>query len=95
MSIPWSKIGPGHGAITAILATRAARLHCVELDPALARELTFRFRNDPHVTIHHADILLTDLATLDEQPASGEPAAMLDVVGNLPYYITSDILLHL
>ena len=83
------EIGPGHGAITELLAARCRRLHCIEFDPALARELTFRFRNDAHVTIHHADILSTDLKTL-----LGD-AASLDVVGNLPYYITSDILLHL
>jgi 16S rRNA (adenine1518-N6/adenine1519-N6)-dimethyltransferase len=86
------EIGPGHGAITDILAPRCARLHCVEFDPALARELTFRFRNDPHVTIHNNDILQTDLGTLDTHPAS---SGTLDVLGNLPYYITSDILLHL
>jgi 16S rRNA (adenine1518-N6/adenine1519-N6)-dimethyltransferase len=82
------EIGPGHGAITGLLAPRCARLHCIEFDPALARELEFRFRNDAHVTIHHADILQTDLARFaDEGP--------IDVVGNLPYYITSDILLLL
>lgn len=84
------EIGPGHGAITALLAPRCARLHCVEFDPALARELTFRFRNEAHVSIHHADILSTDLAAM--LPSGG---ASLDVIGNLPYYITSDILLHL
>lgn len=84
------EIGPGHGAITARLAPRCARLHCIELDPALARELAFRFRNDPHVTIHCADILRTDLAGLLPQPGGS-----LDLIGNLPYYITSDILLHL
>lgn len=83
------EIGPGHGAITGLLAPRCARLHCIEFDPALARELTFRFRNDPHVTIHNQDILQTDLAPLRD---GGQP---IDVVGNLPYYITSDILLHL
>jgi 16S rRNA (adenine1518-N6/adenine1519-N6)-dimethyltransferase len=87
------EIGPGHGAITALLAARCRRLHCIEFDPALARELTFRFRNDPHVTIHTADILETDLISgpwaLDPGPST------YDVVGNLPYYITSDILLHL
>jgi 16S rRNA (adenine1518-N6/adenine1519-N6)-dimethyltransferase len=104
------EIGPGHGAITALLAVRCRRLHCIEFDPALARELTFRFRNDPHVTIHTADILTTDLASLaagsqqseaenstletqDSQPEA--KTTTLDVVGNLPYYITSDILLHL
>ncbi len=44
------EIGPGHGAITALLAARVARLHCIEFDPALARELEFRFRNDAQVT---------------------------------------------
>lgn len=83
------EIGPGHGAITELLARRCRRLHCVEFDPALARELEFRFRNDAHVTIHHADILNTDLRTMLGDDTS------LDVVGNLPYYITSDILLLL
>ncbi|HEY1741744.1 MAG TPA: 16S rRNA (adenine(1518)-N(6)/adenine(1519)-N(6))-dimethyltransferase RsmA [Granulicella sp.] len=86
------EIGPGHGAITELLAPRCARLQCIEFDPALARELEFRFRNTPHVTIHHADILKTDLTALSQLDAAGPT---LDVVGNLPYYITSDILLHL
>jgi len=89
------EIGPGHGAITDLLAPRCARLHCIEFDPALARELTFRFRNDPHVTIHHADILQTDLSSLLEPGTLNLEPASLDVIGNLPYYITSDILLHL
>ena len=83
------EIGPGHGAITALLAARVARLRCIEFDPALARELEFRFRNDSHVTVHHADVLATDFATMLDRAAS------LDVVGNLPYYITSEILLRL
>jgi 16S rRNA (adenine1518-N6/adenine1519-N6)-dimethyltransferase len=90
------EIGPGHGAITGLLAPRCARLHCVEFDPALARELDFRFRNDPHVTVHHADILQTDLAALLPEPHTLNPKpSTLDIIGNLPYYITSDILLHL
>jgi 16S rRNA (adenine1518-N6/adenine1519-N6)-dimethyltransferase len=83
------EVGPGHGAITALLAPKCHRLHCVEFDPALARELIFRFRNDSHVSIHHADILQTDLSEM-----LGD-STTLDVIGNLPYYITSDILLHL
>jgi len=90
------EIGPGHGAITQILATRAAHLHCIEFDPSLARELTFKFRDNPRVTIHHADILQFNFASLAAH--SSELAAespTLDIIGNLPYYITSDILLHL
>ena len=90
------EIGPGHGAITAHLAPRCARLHLVEFDPALARELAFRFRQDPHVTVHQADILATDLHQFlpAALPGSGRRPT-LDLIGNLPYYITSNILLHL
>ena len=83
------EIGPGHGAITDLLARRCRSLHCIEFDPALARELAFRYRNDLHITIHQADVLQIDLRTMLDGAAS------LDVVGNLPYYITSDILLLL
>ena len=83
------EIGPGHGAITSILAERAGRLVCVELDRALAAELRFRFRNNPNVEIVEADVLEADLSGL---AGTGEKAL---VIGNLPYYITSDILLHL
>jgi len=83
------EIGPGHGAITELLVKKCKLLHCIEFDPALARELQFRFRNDAHVSIHHADILSTDLSAMLGNSGS------LDVVGNLPYYITSEILLLL
>jgi 16S rRNA (adenine1518-N6/adenine1519-N6)-dimethyltransferase len=83
------EIGPGHGVITEILAGRAKRLVAIELDRSLAAELKFRFREHPHVEVIEADVLKTELANL----ASG--AETVDVVGNLPYYITSDILLHL
>jgi 16S rRNA (adenine1518-N6/adenine1519-N6)-dimethyltransferase len=87
------EIGPGHGAITTLLAPRCARLHLIEFDPSLARELTFKFRDQPHVTVHNADILAADLSQLATHNSQLDPS--LDIVGNLPYYITSDILLHL
>ncbi len=80
------EIGPGRGAITDILASRAKRLIAIELDRPLAAELRFRFRDQPHVEIIEADILKTDFVSL---------AGSADVIGNLPYYITSDIFLHL
>ncbi len=83
------EIGPGHGSITTILAERAQRLICVELDRSLAAELRFRFRNHSNVEILEADILQTDLTALIGS------AGKADIIGNLPYYITSDILLHL
>lgn len=83
------EIGPGHGAITTILAERAQKLICIELDRSLVPELRFRFRNHPNVEIIEADILETDITVL---VPSGEKSL---IIGNLPYYITSDILLHL
>lgn len=83
------EIGPGHGAITEILAERAKRLICIELDKALASELRFKFRDHANVEIAEGDVLKAEFAFLlkGDAPAS--------VVGNLPYYITSDILLAL
>jgi 16S rRNA (adenine1518-N6/adenine1519-N6)-dimethyltransferase len=83
------EIGPGHGAITEILAARCRRLIALELDAALAAELRFRFREQPQVEIVEGDVLKTDLHGF---VAEGKT---VDVIGNLPYYITSDILLHL
>ena len=83
------EIGPGHGAITAILAGRCRRLIALELDGALAAELNFRFRDQPQAQIIQGDVLKADLRAL---VPVGETA---DVIGNLPYYITSDILLQL
>jgi 16S rRNA (adenine1518-N6/adenine1519-N6)-dimethyltransferase len=83
------EIGPGHGAITSILAGRCKRLIAIELDRALAAELRFQFRSQPQVEIVEADILKVDFASLIP---TGETA---QVVGNLPYYISSEILLRL
>lgn len=80
------EIGPGHGAITGILATRARKLILIELDRAFAAELRFRFREAQNVEIVEADVLAVDLTPFGHD---------LDVIGNLPYYITSDILLKL
>ena len=80
------EIGPGAGAITQILVRRARRLVAIELDHGLASRLRAEF---PAVEVVEADILAVDLSAL----RTGEEK--LRVVGNLPYYITSPILLHL
>jgi 16S rRNA (adenine1518-N6/adenine1519-N6)-dimethyltransferase len=84
------EIGPGKGAITKLLATRAHHLFAVELDANFAGQLQERFGQSGSVKILHQDVLRTDLSSLVESP-SGK----LAVIGNLPYYITSQILLHL
>ena len=83
------EIGPGHGVITSILAARCQRLIAIEIDAALAAELRFRMREQAHVEIVESNILEVDLA------AHIRPGEKADVVGNLPYYITSPILMQL
>jgi 16S rRNA (adenine1518-N6/adenine1519-N6)-dimethyltransferase len=84
------EIGPGRGAITRLLARAVGHLTLIELDPALAAALQAEFSATSIVEVRHADILTFDLAGL-----ARERGRTLAVVGNLPYYITSDILLHL
>jgi len=87
------EIGPGRGAITSILARRAQHLIAIELDRELAPRLRAAFADQPSVEILEQDVLTTDFSTLAANSAA--PKSKLFVVGNLPYYITSDILLHL
>jgi 16S rRNA (adenine1518-N6/adenine1519-N6)-dimethyltransferase len=86
------EIGPGAGAITGALAARAAQVVAVELDPGLAAHLRTQFPpgQSPHVTVIEQDVLHFDFAA-----ASTAAGQLLPVVGNLPYYITSQILLKL
>jgi 16S rRNA (adenine1518-N6/adenine1519-N6)-dimethyltransferase len=84
------EIGPGRGAITAILAARARRLVAIELDRNFAASLREQFANRPSVEILEQNVLAADFAAL-----RGAEEEKLLVVGNLPYYITSDILLRL
>lgn len=83
------EIGPGRGAITGELAARAAHLLAVELDPKLALALKVQFPVD-RVTVHQQDVLTFDFAA-----ASAAAGHRLPVAGNLPYYVTSPILLKL
>jgi 16S rRNA (adenine1518-N6/adenine1519-N6)-dimethyltransferase len=83
------EIGPGGGAITGVLATRAAHVIAVELDNEFATQLRSQFLPDK-VTVVEQDVLHFDFA--QAATAAGE---RLKVVGNLPYYITSPILLKL
>ena len=83
------EIGPGKGAITDILLSRANRLIALELDRELAPALANRYATNPNVQVILDDVLKVDFASLLQK---GETA---DVIGNLPYYITSDILLKL
>ena len=83
------EIGPGKGAITGALAARAGRVLAIELDAQLAAGLRAQFA-DGRVTVVERDVLQFDFAA-----AAAEAGARLRMAGNLPYYITSPILLKL
>jgi 16S rRNA (adenine1518-N6/adenine1519-N6)-dimethyltransferase len=83
------EIGPGAGAITGTLAARADHVLAVELDSALAAHLRTLFPADK-VTVLEQDVLNFDFAA-----ASAAAGERLAVAGNLPYGITSQILLKL
>ena len=95
------EIGPGRGILTDILVPRAKKLIAVEIDRMLAVQLRMRYAKTDHVEIVEGDFLAIDLNTL-LGPKIGTIAdrqhldlAHAKVIGNLPYYITSDILLRL
>lgn len=95
------EIGPGRGALTPLLAKQARRLIAIELDRVLAAQLRMNFSLAPNVEIIEADILAVDFDTIfGPKPGSTRPGLnhepeRVKVAGNLPYFITSDILLRL
>jgi 16S rRNA (adenine1518-N6/adenine1519-N6)-dimethyltransferase len=95
------EIGPGRGVLTSLLAKRARRLIAVELDRVLAAQLRLRFGMFSNVEVIEADILSIDFDSLfGPKPGLRRPGIEfkpepVKVVGNLPYFITSDILLRL
>jgi 16S rRNA (adenine1518-N6/adenine1519-N6)-dimethyltransferase len=94
------EIGAGRGALTDILAARARRVIALELDRVLSAQLRMRYARRPNVEVVEGDVLAIDLNNLLRRRPSNLLAAPQDmgrakVIGNLPYYITSDILLRL
>jgi 16S rRNA (adenine1518-N6/adenine1519-N6)-dimethyltransferase len=81
------EIGPGLGALTDALSERAGRVIAVELDDRLIPVLRTKFALRDNVEIVHGDILKFDWSSAS--PGSG----CLYIAGNLPYYITTPILL--
>ncbi len=95
------EIGPGPGILTSLLVRRARRLIAIELDNVLAAQLRMHFALASNLEVIEGDILSMDFDSLfGPRPGSSRPGLEytpdpVDVVGNLPYYITSDILLRL
>ena len=83
------EIGPGQGALTEPLLDAADSLEVIELDRDLIPGLRVQFFNYPNFVIHEGDALKYDFAQLR---GDGAP---LRVVGNLPYNISTPLIIHL
>ncbi len=86
------EIGPGIGALTQYLAESAGKVVAVEIDRMLIPILKETLSEYSNVTVLNQDILKTDLKELSDTYNSGRP---LKVVANLPYYITTPIIMEL
>lgn len=87
------EIGPGIGALTEKLAQQAAAVTAVEIDQRLIPILQEVLEPYPQVRIHHGDVLKTDLAALFKRDFAD--VSKVSVVANLPYYVTTPILMKL
>ena len=87
------EIGPGIGALTEFLAENAAEVMAFEIDDRLVPILADTLRDFDNVTVVNQDILKVDLAQYIAEFKN--PDLPIKVVANLPYYITTPILMHL
>lgn len=86
------EIGSGIGVLTAELAKRAAKVVCIELDKRLLPVLDETLSEFDNVTVINADVLKVDLHKIIEEQFGSMKVA---VCANLPYYITSPIIMML
>ncbi len=95
------EIGPGRGVLTNVLVSRATRVIGIELDRVMAAQLRMRYATRPNIEILESDFVTAEFTSMvgrrpgplhDLRPTQPET---VDVIGNLPYYITSDIVLRI
>lgn len=89
------EIGPGTGALTLPLAERAGRVIAVDLDPGMIDGLRIKTFGMDNVELILGDILQTDIKGITEQRMSEYGLRELRIIGNLPYYITTPIIMKL
>lgn len=86
------EIGPGIGCLTQELAMRYKKVVAIEIDRGLIPVLSKTLAEFDNITVINEDVLKVDLHKLIEDYADGMPVS---VCANLPYYITTPILMHL
>lgn len=85
------EIGPGFGALTVELAKRAAKVVAVEIDGDVIPKLLENLESYSNVTVIQGDAMELDLKGMIEEQFGDMPVA---IVGNLPYYITSPLMMR-
>ncbi len=94
------EVGPGRGMLTDLLVRRAKKVIGIELDHVLAAQMRMKY-----ATLRNVDILESDFVTVEWRSMVGRRPGPLhdlrptqpetvDLVGNLPYYVTTDIVLR-
>ena len=90
------EIGPGIGVLTAEAAQQAAKVIAIEIDSKLIPILGETLAEYDNVEVINQDILKTDLnKIIDEQRQLGNFTGDVKIIGNLPYYITTPIIMHI
>lgn len=84
------EVGPGIGTMTQYLCENAGRVLCVEIDKALLPILEYTLADYDNVNVINGDILKQDIWELARKYNDGKP---FKVVANLPYYITTPIIM--
>lgn len=89
------EIGPGLGTLTALLLEKAGKVVCIELDPKMITVLKDRFALYDNFELINNDVLKEDLKSIIEKNLSALGLKKAKVVANLPYYITTPIIMKL
>ena len=89
------EIGPGLGTLTSLLLEKAGFVVAIELDTRMVNIITDRFSFYNNFEVINKDVLKVDLKTLIEEKMSSYNLKSAKVVANLPYYITTPIIMKL
>ena len=89
------EIGPGLGTLTKFLLEKANKVICIELDKKMINVLEDRFSLYDNFELLHTDILKVDLNSIIKKEKENPNIKQVKVVANLPYYITTPIIMKL
>lgn len=89
------EIGPGLGTLTSRLLEKAGKVICVELDDRMISILEDRFKLYDNFELIHNDVLKVDLNKIIEENLENSNLKTAKIVANLPYYITTPIIMKL